>query len=506
MKIILLISSILAVTCAHPAADENGYDDSSEETPGNLDDTFQFAYAVASPEHGTYHGHQSTRDDQGHTSGSYYSLGADGHWRQTIYADKGLGFQALSNQQPAESPPSQVSDVNYQIFVHPGATAVSSSGSGPFDTAALIGQPVASAGPIAAPQVSFDVRNEVEERENLEENGGSGAATPAPVLPSSLAAAAAPTAPAAAAQIGSAPLSPSSVVFQEAAPVGPGAAVQTTSTVFATPVAAAQTGAALSSPVSVNFQQAAPGPINFGTPAPVNVAIQSSPQPAINVQPVLPPPIDIRLQTAAAPAINVQPARPSPVNVRLQAAPSPVINVQAPQLSPVSTLQATPAPVINVQATRPSPLNIAVRNQAPGLVSFQGPALRGSIRRPINVQGAALSPVNVAVRTSSSRPISLQGASRFPVNVGVRTSPAGQVRINQAALSPINFAVRNPTAGPVFLRGARPAGTFQNAGRGVVAVTTIPLGILSGGTRGSFVREIPFGTRLVGNRHFGTFI
>ncbi|XP_066950421.1 BCL-6 corepressor-like protein 1 [Macrobrachium rosenbergii] len=101
------------------------------ETPGDADDAFQFAYAVASPEHGTYHGHQATRDQQGHTSGSYYALGADGNWRQTIYADKGQGFQALSNQRPAGSPPPQVSAVNYQIFVHPGATAISASGSGP---------------------------------------------------------------------------------------------------------------------------------------------------------------------------------------------------------------------------------------------------------------------------------------------------------------------------------------------------------------------------------------
>ncbi|KAK7021876.1 hypothetical protein SK128_001535 [Halocaridina rubra] len=101
------------------------------ETPGHEDDAFQFAYAVASPEHGTYHGHQSTRDLEGQTSGSYYVLAADGNWRQTIYADRSLGFQAVSNQRPAGAPPPQASAVNYQIFVHPGATAVSASGSGP---------------------------------------------------------------------------------------------------------------------------------------------------------------------------------------------------------------------------------------------------------------------------------------------------------------------------------------------------------------------------------------
>ncbi|XP_068200459.1 mucin-5AC-like, partial [Palaemon carinicauda] len=103
----------------------------SAETPGHADDAFQFAYAVASPEHGTYHGHQARRDQQGQTSGSYYALGSDGHWRQTIYADKGKGFLALSDQRPAGSPPPQFSEVNYQIFVHPGATAISASGSRP---------------------------------------------------------------------------------------------------------------------------------------------------------------------------------------------------------------------------------------------------------------------------------------------------------------------------------------------------------------------------------------
>merc|ERR1719369_2097373 len=69
-------------------------------------------------------------DEYGHTSGSYYLLGADGQWSQTIYADKGLGYQTVYNQRPAGAPPPQVSEVTYQIFVHPGATAISAQGGG----------------------------------------------------------------------------------------------------------------------------------------------------------------------------------------------------------------------------------------------------------------------------------------------------------------------------------------------------------------------------------------
>ncbi|CAL4101087.1 unnamed protein product, partial [Meganyctiphanes norvegica] len=98
------------------------------ELEGHLDDAYQFAYAVASPEHGDYHGHQQSRDENGFTSGSYYLLGADGQWSQTIFADKGAGYQALYNQRPAGAPPPQVSEVSYQIFVHPGATAISAQG------------------------------------------------------------------------------------------------------------------------------------------------------------------------------------------------------------------------------------------------------------------------------------------------------------------------------------------------------------------------------------------
>jgi len=100
------------------------------EIEGNLDDAYQFAYAVASPEHGDYHGHQQSRDENGFTSGSYYLLGADGQWSQTIFADKGAGYQAIYNQRPAGAPPPQVSEVTYQIFVHPGATAISAQGGG----------------------------------------------------------------------------------------------------------------------------------------------------------------------------------------------------------------------------------------------------------------------------------------------------------------------------------------------------------------------------------------
>ncbi|CAL4142449.1 unnamed protein product, partial [Meganyctiphanes norvegica] len=101
------------------------------ELEGHLDDAYQFAYAVASPEHGDYHGHQQSRDENGFTSGSYYLLGADGQWSQTIFADKGAGYQALYNQRPAGAPPPQVSEVSYQIFVHPGATAISAQGGTP---------------------------------------------------------------------------------------------------------------------------------------------------------------------------------------------------------------------------------------------------------------------------------------------------------------------------------------------------------------------------------------
>merc|ERR1712121_112846 len=101
------------------------------EIEGHLDDAYQFAYAVASPEHGDYHGHQQRRDENGFTSGSYYLLGADGQWSQTIFADKGAGYQALYNQRLAGAPPPQVSEVSYQIFVHPGATAISAQGGVP---------------------------------------------------------------------------------------------------------------------------------------------------------------------------------------------------------------------------------------------------------------------------------------------------------------------------------------------------------------------------------------
>jgi len=96
--------------------------------PQFWDSAYQFAYAVASPEYGDYHGHQQSMDEYGHTSGSYYLLGADGQWSQTIYADKGLGYQTVYNQRPAGAPPPQVSEVTYQIFVHPGATAISAQG------------------------------------------------------------------------------------------------------------------------------------------------------------------------------------------------------------------------------------------------------------------------------------------------------------------------------------------------------------------------------------------
>ncbi|XP_066950422.1 calphotin-like [Macrobrachium rosenbergii] len=462
MKIIFLVLSVLVVTWAHPAADGFGDDDSSEETPGNLDDTFQFAYAVASPEHGTFHGHQSTRDEAGHTSGSYYSLGADGHWRQTIYADKGLGFQALSNQRPAGSPPPQVSAVNYQIFVHPGATAVSASGSGPIDTEALIGQPVASAAPIAAPQVSFDVRNEANEH-SFPQPSGSSAAAPAPVLPSSLSAAAALTAPA--------------------------AAIQTSTVASVSPVVVAQTGAVPVSPVSVSVQQATPSPISFVTPAPppVNVAVQAAPQPTINVQQI---PL-------------------APIDVRLQAAPSPTINVQTPQPPPVSVrLQATPAPPINIQAARPPPVNIAIRNQAPGPITLQtarpspvNVAVLGSPQGSINVHGVAHPPLNAGVRAA---PSGVRQAVLSPINLAGLTSPAGPVTVGQGA--PINLAVRTPSSGSVLAGGAGPVGGFQNTRRGVVAATTIPVGGLSVGSRGSFARGIPFGTRLVGSRPVGNLI
>jgi len=121
--IVLSVSAV--VTLAFPQYVE------PDEIPGHLDDAYQFAYAVASPEHGDYHGHQQSRDENGFTSGSYYLLGADGQWSQTIFADKGAGYQALYNQRPAGAPPPQVSEVSYQIFVHPGATAISAQGGAP---------------------------------------------------------------------------------------------------------------------------------------------------------------------------------------------------------------------------------------------------------------------------------------------------------------------------------------------------------------------------------------
>jgi len=115
-----------AVCLARP---QNGVDERGQ--PLFWDSAYQFAYAVASPEYGDYHGHQQSMDEYGHTSGSYYLLGADGQWSQTIYADKGLGYQTVYNQRPAGAPPPQVSEVTYQVFVHPGATAISAQGSAP---------------------------------------------------------------------------------------------------------------------------------------------------------------------------------------------------------------------------------------------------------------------------------------------------------------------------------------------------------------------------------------
>jgi len=124
-SIIIVLSMSVVATLGRPQYVE------PEEIPGDLDDAYQFAYAVASPEHGDYHGHQQSRDENGFTSGSYYLLGADGQWSQTIFADKGAGYQALYNQRPAGAPPPQVSEVSYQVFVHPGATAISAQGGVP---------------------------------------------------------------------------------------------------------------------------------------------------------------------------------------------------------------------------------------------------------------------------------------------------------------------------------------------------------------------------------------
>merc|ERR1712215_278749 len=122
---ITVLSMSVVVTLGRPQYVE------PPEIEGHLDDAYQFAYAVASPEHGDYHGHQQSRDENGFTSGSYYLLGADGQWSQTIFADKGAGDQALYNQRPAGAPPPQVSEVSYQVFVHPGATAISAQGGAP---------------------------------------------------------------------------------------------------------------------------------------------------------------------------------------------------------------------------------------------------------------------------------------------------------------------------------------------------------------------------------------
>jgi len=119
----VVLMSALCMARPQQPTDERG-------RPLFWDSAYQFAYAVASPEYGDYHGHQQSMDEYGHTSGSYYLLGADGQWSQTIYADKGLGYQTVYNQRPAGAPPPQVSEVTYQIFVHPGATAISAQGGG----------------------------------------------------------------------------------------------------------------------------------------------------------------------------------------------------------------------------------------------------------------------------------------------------------------------------------------------------------------------------------------
>ncbi|KAK7021874.1 hypothetical protein SK128_001533 [Halocaridina rubra] len=517
MKLLILVLSVVAVTWSRPDSFERyGGNDSSEETPGNLDDTFQFAYAVASPEHGTFHGHQSTRDDDGHTTGSYYTLGADGQWRQTIYADKGLGYQAVTNQRPAGSPPPQASAVSYQIFVHPGATAVSASGSGPIDTSRLIGRPVTSvARPSSASNFNVDIRSQEgeeggeESAAETESEGSSGAS--GPVLSANLASAGPST-------------SPVRVIVQQPP-------AQRPITLRAPPPRPVNVAVQAASPPAINVQSAPPTPVNVrlqsalvpainvqpALPTPVNVRLQAAPAPANNVQLVPPTPVNVRLQAAPAPAINVQPAPPTPVNVRLLAAPPPAINVQTARPTPVNfRLQAAPAPASNVQAARPSHVSV-------GLQAAPAPA--------INVQAARPSPENVRVQAVPSPTVKLQAAPPSPINVAIRNQNAKPINIQEPTSRPVNVAAQTLAQGPVTLHQSAP--TFnaqvirtqgqQQAGRSgggnvrifslnllglnslpvgssVIPATTVPA--TRGRSRGvnksgiAFARAVPFGDKI----------
>ena len=77
---------------------------------------YQFSYTVASPEHGTYLGHQESKNSRGVTQGSYYLFGADGQWHQTIYDERGSGYHVITQNSPANKPPPQASSMSHSTI------------------------------------------------------------------------------------------------------------------------------------------------------------------------------------------------------------------------------------------------------------------------------------------------------------------------------------------------------------------------------------------------------
>ncbi|CAL4139523.1 unnamed protein product [Meganyctiphanes norvegica] len=98
--------------------------------PQNLDGSYQFSYAVASPENLDYHGHQESRTAFGITSGSYYHLGPDGLWHHTIYYDDGTGIRKIYKKLPPESPPPEFTGFSHQLLPHSVPQSSKSSGLG----------------------------------------------------------------------------------------------------------------------------------------------------------------------------------------------------------------------------------------------------------------------------------------------------------------------------------------------------------------------------------------
>lgn len=87
------------------------------ESEQNIKSPYDFAYNVFIPESGNYHGHHQTQDENGRTSGTYYLMGADGHWHETTFSDFGGGFQALTRTRAMNSLPEMVKSADNGLAV-----------------------------------------------------------------------------------------------------------------------------------------------------------------------------------------------------------------------------------------------------------------------------------------------------------------------------------------------------------------------------------------------------